>query len=66
MGETLTAGTSNISDGDGLDDAAFAYQWLADDAEINGATASAYTLAGDDAGKTIRVQVSFTRRCRQL
>ena len=60
VGETLTAGTSNISDGDGLDDAAFAYQWLADDAEINGATASAYTLAGDDEGKAVKVRVSFT------
>ena len=59
VGETLTAGTSNISDGDGLDDAAFAYQWLADDAEINGATASAYTLAGDDEGKAVKVRVSF-------
>ena len=61
VGETLTAGTSNISDGDGLDDAAFAYQWLADDTEINGATASAYTLAGDDEGKAVKVRVSFTR-----
>ena len=60
VGETLTAGTSNISDRDGLDDAAFAYQWLADDAEINGATASAYTLAGDDEGKAVKVRVSFT------
>ena len=60
VGETLTAGTSNISDGDGLDDAAFAYQWLADGAEIDGATASAYTLADADAGKAVKVRVSFT------
>ena len=60
VGETLTASTSNISDGDGLDAAAFAYQWLADDAEINGATASAYTLAGDDVGKAVKIRVSFT------
>ena len=60
VGETLTASTTGISDGDGLDDAAFAYQWLADDAEINGATASAYTLAGDDEGKAVKVRVSFT------
>ena len=59
VGETLTAGTNNISDGDGLENAAFAYQWLADDAEINGATASAYTLAGDDEGKAVKVRVSF-------
>ena len=59
VGETLTAGTTDISDGDGLGNAAFAYQWLAADAEINGATASTYTLADDDQGKTIRVRVSF-------
>ena len=60
VGETLTADTTGISDGDGLDNAAFAYQWLADDAEVNGATASTYTLTDADAGKAIRVRVSFT------
>ena len=60
VGETLTADTTGISDGDGLDNAAFAYQWLADDAEINGATASTYTLTDADAGKAIKVKVSFT------
>ena len=60
VGETLTADTTGISDGDGLDNATFAYQWLADDAEINGATAATYTLAGDDAGKAVNVRVSFT------
>ena len=60
VGETLTADISGISDGDGLDHAAFAYQWLADGAEIDGATASAYTLVGDDAGKAVKVRVSFT------
>ena len=60
VGETLTADTTGISDGDGLNNAAFAYQWLADDAEINGATASTYTLTDADAGKAIRVRVSFT------
>ena len=42
VGETLTADTTGISDDDGLNNAAFAYQWLADDAEINGATDSTY------------------------
>ena len=61
VGETLTAGVTGIADGDGLGNAAFAYQWLADNAEINGANASTYTLADADAGKTIKVQgVSFT------
>ena len=60
VGETLTAGTTEISDADGLGNAVFAYQWLAGDAEINGATASTYTLADADEGKAIRVRVSFT------
>ena len=60
VGETLTADTSGIADADGLDHAAFAYQWLADGAEIDGATASAYTLADADAGKAVKVRVSFT------
>ena len=60
VGDPLTADTTGISDDDGLDNATFAYQWLADDAEINGANASTYTLADDDAGKTIKVRVSFT------
>ena len=34
VGETLTADTAGIADEDGLDNAAFSYQWLADDADI--------------------------------
>ena len=60
VGETLTADTSGISDEDGFDNAAFTYQWLADDAEISGATGSSYTLAESDEGKAIKVRVSFT------
>ena len=60
VGETLAEDTTGIADDDGLDSAAFSYQWLAADAEINGATASTYTLVAADAGKAIRVQVSFT------
>ena len=60
VGESLTASTSDISDADGLTNASFTYQWLADDADINGATTSSYTVVAADAGKTIKVQVSFT------
>ena len=60
VGETLTSDSSGIADHDGLNNAAFAYQWFAADAEINGATASTYTLVADDAGKVIKVRVSFT------
>ena len=60
VGETLTALTSGISDADGLAGASFTYQWLADDTEISGATGSSYTLGDGDAGKAIKVRVSFT------
>ena len=59
-GETLTASTSDISDADGLDNVEYAYQWLADDMDIDGATGSGYTLTDDEVGKTIKVKVSFT------
>ena len=60
VGETLTADTSGIADEDGLDNVTFSYQWMADDANIQGATDRAYTLADRDEGKTIKVIVSFT------
>ena len=63
-GETLTADTSGIADADGLDNATFSYQWVRNDgtgdADTPGATASTYTLSDDDAGKAIKVRVSFT------
>ena len=60
VGQTLSADTTAIEDANGLDNAVFQYQWLADDAEINGATAATYTLADADVGKAIRVKVTFT------
>ena len=60
VGETLTANTSGIADADGLGDVQYEYQWLADDAEIAGATSLTYTLADTDEGKAIKVKVSFT------
>ena len=60
VGQTLTADTSGIADADGLANATFSYQWLADDTDIAGATGSTYTLADTDEGKAIKVQVSFT------
>ena len=59
VGETLTAETSGIEDADGLNNAVYTYQWLADDADIAGATSASYTPADTDEGKTIRVRVSF-------
>ena len=60
VGETLTANTTGIADSDGLINATFTYQWLADDTDITDATGSTYTLAAADEGKTIKVRVSFT------
>ena len=58
-GETLTADTSGIADADGLDNVTYGYQWLADDADIVGATDSTYTLTDDEVGRVIEVRVSF-------
>ena len=60
VGETLSADTSGIADAEGLDNAVFSYQWLADDAEMQDATDSTYVLDPDDEGKTIKVRVIFT------
>ena len=59
VGETLTADTDGIEDDDGLADAVYSYQWLADDADIAGATSDTYALVADDVGKAIKVKVSF-------
>ena len=64
VGDTLTASIDEIADADGLENATFAYQWLShdgtSDTDIEGATDSTYTLAAADAGKTLKVQVTFT------
>ena len=60
VGETLTANTSGIADEDGLGNVQYEYWWLADDAEIAGATGSTYTVAAADEGKAITVRVSFS------
>ena len=64
VGQTLAASTTGIADTDGLTNAAYSYQWIANDgssdSDIADATASAYTLVARDAGKTVKVRVSFT------
>ena len=64
VGESLTADVSGIADPDGLDDDAFSFQWVrshfgSNSSDIEGATASTYTLVMADLGKTISVRVSF-------
>ena len=60
VGETLTADVIGIADEDGLDNVSYAYQWLADDADIAGATGATHTLTSSEQGKTVKVRVSFT------
>ena len=60
VGGTLTANTSGISDSNGLTNATYTYQWLADDDEISGATSASYALVAADEGKAITVRVTFT------
>ena len=65
VGQTLTAHEVQIYDPDGLEGAIFAYQWVRADTDgtetdITGETNAAYTLVAADAGKRIRVKVSFT------
>ena len=60
VGQTLEAVTDDIADADGLANATFSYQWLADDTDIAGATGSTYTLTDSEESKAITVQVSFT------
>ncbi len=63
VGEILTADTSAIADGDGLDRAEFSYQWVrtssGSDTDIPMATQQTYTLAPADSGTTIKVKASF-------
>ena len=64
LGQTLSANASLIRDSDGLSSVNFAYQWVRVDGgtetDISGATGSTYVLVADDAGKSLKVEVSFT------
>ena len=65
-GETLTATTTGISDENGLQNAAFTYQWIrhdlstSTDDDIDGATGPTYLVTAADEGKALKVTVSFT------
>ena len=64
VGETLTASPVGISDADGLTNATYAWQWIANDgtsdADIADATGATYTLTSAEAGRTIKVRVAYT------
>ena len=71
VSQTLTAGTSGISDRNGKSKAengdvgfAYTYQWVRSvsgtDTDISGETASTYTLTAADLGNRVKVKASFT------
>ena len=71
VSQTLTAGTSGISDGNGKSKAengdvgfAYTYQWVRSvsgtETDISGETASTYTLTAADLGNRVKVKASFT------
>ena len=64
VGATLSASAADITDDDGLANATFAWQWIANDgtadADIVDATAATYVLTAAEEGKTVRVRVTFT------
>ena len=64
VGGTLTASADDVEDADGLDNATFAWQWLAndgaEDADLAGATGTTYEPGPADVGKTIKVRATFT------
>ena len=71
VAETLTAGTSGISDGNGKSKAengetgfAYTYQWVrrvsGTDSNISGATSRTYTLTAADEGNKVKVKARFT------
>ena len=71
VGQTLTAGTSGISDGNGKSKAengetgfAYTYQWMrrvsGTDSNISGATSRTYTLTAADEGNKVKVKARFT------
>ena len=64
VGQALTADTTPVADGNGMENAVYAYQWVrigdGSETEIAGATGSDYTVTGDDEDHSLKVSVSFT------
>ena len=63
VGATLTGDTQGITDGDGLTNPGFNYQWqrMEDGTpeDITGEVSETYTLTDDDVGKRVQLQVRF-------
>ena len=63
-GQTLEVSVSNVTDGNGTEDATYAYQWFTVDggttSNITGQMGTTYTVASSDEGKVLGATVSFT------
>ena len=63
-GLTFVADVAAIADADGVENATYEYQWIdvdgMTDTDITNATDRTYTVTAADAGKTIKVKVTFT------
>ena len=64
VGRRFFVDLSNITDANGLTDTSYTYQWVRDDngdeTVIDGEAASTYAAVAEDAGKSIKVRVSFS------
>ena len=64
VGWVLRADTSDIVDSDGLANVSYNYQWVTNDGstdtDIDDATNASYTLTSSEAGKAVKVRVTFT------
>ena len=65
VGEELTANTSGITDGDGLNNVSYEFQWVRVasgglETDISGATSDTYTVQAADVGDAFKLRVAFT------
>ena len=65
VGEELTANTSGVTDGDGLNNVSYEFQWVRVasgglETDISGATSDAYTVQAADVGDAFKLRVAFT------
>lgn len=58
-GQELQVSADDIQDEDGLINASFSYQWLADGENISGATSSTFTPSQQQVGTLLSVEVNF-------